>query len=120
MNTWKLALVGAGLLWGSAAMAQKVTIADIPNAEHVEVTVVGTEEYLSVSELESLKFPLSAQQQKDRTLHFKHKNKQYSVSRADVTLINEKLVNDPCNTVPSTVAGNTRLASIKGAGESCK
>ncbi|NYT82761.1 hypothetical protein H0A70_14835 [Alcaligenaceae bacterium] len=120
MKKWATYLLSAGLVWAAPATARTVQIAAIPNPAHVEVMVVGTEDYLMVAELGEIRFPLQATQQADRTLHFRHQKKQYSISRADVTLMNEKLVNEPCKTVPTTVTANTKMASVKGAGETCK
>lgn len=102
------------------AAAQTVRIHGIPNLEDIEVVAMSDGAYVLLPELGPIKFPLAATQQKDGSLRFTIGRKDYSISRADVTLVNEKLVNDPCGTVPSTLRGDARSASVKGAGEGCK
>ncbi|HUH61269.1 MAG TPA: hypothetical protein VL001_14480 [Candidimonas sp.] len=103
-----------------AVSAQTVRIQEIPNAEDIEVVAVADGAYILLAELGPIKFPLPATQQKNGSLQFTIGRKSYSVSRADVTLVNEKLVNDACGTIPSTLARDARSASVKGAGEGCK
>jgi len=114
------AFVLGGLAATQQAVAQALRIADIPNPDSIEVVAVKEDRYVMVSDLGPIKFPLSASQQKDGTLQFKSGGKTYRISRADVTLAGEKLVNDACKTVPVTLAVDARSASVKGAGEACK
>lgn len=102
------------------AAAQTVRIKAIPNAEDIEVVADADGSYVLIPDLGPIKFPLTATQQKNGLLRFTVGRKAYSISRADVTLVNEKLVNDACSTIPSTLPAGARSASVKGAGEACK
>lgn len=114
------AFVLGGLVTAQQAAAQALRIVDIPNPDSIEVVAVKDGNYVMVSDLGAIKFPLSASRQKDGTLQFKSGGNSYRISRADVTLAGEKLVNDACKTVPVTLAVDARSASVKGAGEACK
>lgn len=115
-----VALALGGLATTQQAVAQAVRIVDIPSADDIEVVAVKDGSYVMVSDLGVIKFPLKAVRQKDGALQFKVGGSAYNISRADVTLSNEKLVNDACKTVPVTLAADARSASVKGAGEACK
>lgn len=96
-------------------------ITAIPSPEFTEVESLKTGAFKPVTELGTLKFPLSAQtEQSEGTLVFKAAGERYRIGRADVTLKNETLVVDACKTVPVILAQDARSAAVKGAGEGCQ
>jgi hypothetical protein len=102
------------------AWADTLRIQNIPSPEQVEVESAKGGEYRWVSELGKLSYPLPAKSLADERLEFRQGNTAWRVSRADVELVNEKLVVDACSTIPVTLAGDAKSASTKGAGEGCK
>ncbi|MCQ4277739.1 hypothetical protein NA643_01435 [Pseudomonas stutzeri] len=121
MKKGRLAAMVMGLMLMQATQAQNVKISAIPSPEFTEVESLKTGAFRPVAELGKLKFPLSAQTEKsDGTLVFRADGERYRIGRADVTLQNETLVVDACNTVPVILALDSRSATVKGAGEGCR
>jgi hypothetical protein len=104
----------------TAKTAKSAKIVSITSPELTEIQEASTGRYLYLSELDPVRYPLSASPAPNQRLVFKHKGKTYNISRADVTLENEQLVIDACRTVPVTIRADARSASVKGAGEACK
>ncbi|MFJ4068580.1 hypothetical protein ACIPW4_25280 [Pseudomonas sp. NPDC089996] len=100
--------------------AETLRIQNIPHPEQVEAESAKGGEYRWVSELGKLTYPLPAKAVAGKRLEFRQGNAAWRVSRADVELVNEKLVVDACSTLPVTLAGDAKSASVKGAGEGCK
>ncbi len=103
----------------SSVNAATVTIVDFP---HPELTELESSDgaYHLVSDVKGIRPPLSATEKGMSELIFVVNGINYAVSRADVVLKNEVLVVDACNTVPVVLAGDSRSASVKGAGEGCR
>ncbi|WCM51580.1 hypothetical protein OH720_00770 [Pseudomonas sp. WJP1] len=100
--------------------ADTLQIQRIPHPEEVEAQATNGGEYRMISQLGKLSFPLPAKAVEGSRLEFRHGAAAWRVSRADVELVNEKLVVDACSTIPVTLAGDAKSASVKGAGEGCK
>ncbi|MNC03221.1 hypothetical protein D3C76_573560 [compost metagenome] len=103
-----------------SASADTLQIQAIPHPELIEVEAAKGGEYRLVSELGKLTYPLAAKSVEGNRLEFRQGAAAWKVSRADVELVNEKLVVDACSTIPVTLAGDAKSASVKGAGEGCK
>jgi hypothetical protein len=101
------------------AIADNAQIKDIPHPAQVEVQAKSNGQYRYVSELGKLTFPLPAKTVANEQLEFRQGSETWGVSRADVVLVNEKLVVDACQTIPATLPDGARSASVKGAGEGC-
>ncbi|WP_433768132.1 hypothetical protein [Pseudomonas putida] len=100
--------------------ADTLQIQRIPHPEEVEAEAAKGGEYRLISELGKLSFPLPAKAVEGGRLEFRQGATAWRVSRADVELVNEKLVVDACSTISVTRAGDAKSASVKGAGEGCK
>lgn len=100
--------------------ADTIQIQRIPHPELIEVEAASSGEYRLLSQLGKLSYPLPAKAVEGSRLEFRQGAGAWRVSRADVELVNEKLVVDACSTIPVTLAGDAKSASVKGAGEGCK
>lgn len=100
--------------------ADTLQIQRIANPEQIEVEAAKGGEFRMVSELGKLSYPLAAKSVEGNRLEFRQGAAAWKISRADVELVNEKLVVDACSTIPVTLAGDAKSASVKGAGEGCK
>lgn len=115
-----IASLFATLAWAGSAASETLDITRISSPELTEIQRIPNGEYLYVSDLGELRYPLKASRAPNHRLHFKHKGKIYEIPRADVTVAGERLVVDACQTVPVTLKADSRSASVKGAGEACK
>lgn len=100
--------------------ADSLKIKNIPHPEQTEVESAKGAQFRMVSQLGKLSYPLPAKVVEGSRLEFRQGASAWRVSRADVELVNEKLVVDACSTIPVTLAGDATYASVKGAGEGCK
>ncbi|BBH44229.1 hypothetical protein [Pseudomonas sp. KU43P] len=100
--------------------ADTLRIQRILNPELVEAESAKGGEYRLISELGNLSYPIPAKTVDGNRLEFRQGTGAWRVSRADVELVNEKLVVDSCSTIPVTLAGDAKSASVKGAGDGCK
>jgi hypothetical protein len=101
-------------------LAETLQIRRIPHPELIEVEATIGGEYRLVSQLGALVYPLPVTVVEGGQLEFRQGAKAWRISRADVELVNEKLVVDACSTIPVTLAGDAKSASVKGAGEGCQ
>lgn len=101
-------------------LAETLQIRRIPHPELIEVEAASGGDYRLVSQLGGLTYPLSATTVVGGRIEFLHGGTAWRISRADVELVDEKLVVDACGTVPVTLAADARSASVKGAGEGCQ
>jgi hypothetical protein len=112
-------LLLAGLSLGQA-LADGLHITALVDPAYTEVQARSSGQYHNVGELGSLNFPLAAKAAGNGALEFQQGGETWAISRADVVLADEKLVVDACSTIPATLPGDARSASVKGAGEGCK
>lgn len=112
-----LLLAGLGL---PKVSAEELHIAALAAPTGIEVQARSNGQYHDVGELGSLRFPLAAKAAANGDLEFQQGGETWVISRADVQLVDEKLVVDACSTIPATLSGDARAASVKGAGEGCK
>lgn len=113
-------LLGLSLTAG-LAKAETVLIEKVIAPAFTEVKVVGSDNWVLISEIDALKLPVNAAVSESDAgrLVFSVEDTDYLVSRSDVELSGEKIVSSPCRTVPGSMTQDTRSASVKGAGESC-
>ncbi|WP_162623056.1 hypothetical protein [Billgrantia lactosivorans] len=107
----------------SGAWAEAVQIVEIPSPRFTEAQQLSSDQWLLVEEIAGLALPLAARadaSSSQRELLFTVAGEQYRIARADVVLADESLVTSACDTVPLALAADTRSASVKGAGESCR
>ncbi|MDZ3993846.1 hypothetical protein [Pseudomonas sp. Teo4] len=104
----------------ASVSAETLRIQRITNPDQVEVEAAKGGEHRWVSQLGNLSYPLPAKAVGVDRLEFRQGTGAWRVSRADVELVNEKLVVDSCSTIPVTLPSDATYASVKGAGEGCK
>lgn len=114
-----ISLLLAGLNLGSA-LADGLRITALVDPAYTEVQARSSGQFRNIGELGALPFPLPAKAAGNGVLEFQQGGETWAVSRADVVLADEKLVVDACSTIPATLPGDARSASVKGAGEGCK
>ncbi|MCE8014819.1 hypothetical protein HOP62_01870 [Halomonas sp. MCCC 1A17488] len=122
MHNARMLCAAAILMCTSAAWAEAVQIVEIPSPRFTEAQQVSSEQWFLVDEIAGFSLPLAASTNtgSQRELLFTVAGEQYRIARADVVLANEALVTSACDTVPLALAADTRSASVKGAGESCR
>lgn len=101
-------------------LAEPLQIQRIPHPELIEVEAASGGDYRLVSQLGALTYPLPVTEVEGGQLEFRQGGNTWRISRADVELVDEKLVVDACSTIPVTLAGDAKSASVKGAGEGCQ
>ena len=112
-----LLLVGFSL---GPALADGLHITALVDPAYTEVQARSSGQYRNIGDLGALQFPLEAKAAGNGALEFQQGRETWVISRADVVLADEKLVVDACSTIPATLPGDARSASVKGAGEGCK
>ena len=123
MNRTQAFCATAMLALSASVSADALQIVEIPSPRFTEAQQVSNEQWVLVEEIDGLSMPVAARAETSgtqRELLFTVAGEQYRIARADVVLADETLVTSACDTVPLALASDTRSASVKGAGESCR